>query len=81
MMNRKLAKRILRRGESGIALISVLLLIATGSLLAMMVMSISKTTSFTVMPFIQLQRSYYAPRKCGKVFPLFFLRPQPSKQA
>ena len=59
MMNRKLAKRILRRGESGIALISVLLLIATGSLLAMMVMSISKTTSFTVMPFIQLQRSYY----------------------
>ena len=59
MMNRKLAKRILRRGESGIALISVLLLIATGSLLALMVMSISKTTSFTVMPFIQLQRSYY----------------------
>ena len=40
MMNRKLAKRILRRGESGIALISVLLLIATGSLLALMVMSI-----------------------------------------
>ncbi len=59
MMNRKLAKRILRRGESGIALISVLLLIATGSLLALMVMSISKTTSFTVMPFVQLQRSYY----------------------
>ena len=59
MMNRNLAKRILRRGESGIALISVLLLIATGSLLALMVMSISKTTSFTVMPFIQLQRSYY----------------------
>ena len=59
MMNRKLAKRMLRRGESGIALISVLLLIATGSLLALMVMSISKTTSFTVMPFVQLQRSYY----------------------
>ena len=59
MMKRNLAKRILRRGESGIALISVLLLIATGSLLALMVMSISKTTSFTVMPFIQLQRSYY----------------------
>lgn len=59
MMNRNLAKRILRRGESGIALISVLLLIATGSLLALMVMSISKTTSFTVMPFVQLQRSYY----------------------
>ncbi len=59
MMTRKTAKRILRRGESGIALISVLLLIATGSLLALMVMSISKTTSFTVMPFIQLQRSYY----------------------
>ncbi len=59
MMNRNLAKRILSRGESGIALISVLLLIATGSLLALMVMSISKTTSFTVMPFIQLQRSYY----------------------
>lgn len=59
MMNRKTAERILRRGESGIALISVLLLIATGSLLALMVMSISKTTSFTVMPFVQLQRSYY----------------------
>ena len=60
MMKRSnIAKRILRRGESGIALISVLLLIATGSLLAMMVMSISKTTSFTVMPFVQLQRSYY----------------------
>lgn len=59
MMNRKTAKRIRRRSESGIALISVLLLIATGSLLALMVMSISKTTSFTVMPFIQLQRSYY----------------------
>ena len=59
MMKRSVAKRILRRGESGIALISVLLLIATGSLLALMVMSISKTTSFTVMPFIQLQRSYY----------------------
>ncbi len=59
MMKRRLAKRILRRGESGIALISVLLLIATGSLLALMVMSISKTTSFTVMPFVQLQRSYY----------------------
>ena len=59
MMNRNLAKRILRRGESGIALISVLRLIATGSLLALMVMSISKTTSFTVMPFVQLQRSYY----------------------
>ncbi len=59
MMNRKTARRILRRGESGIALISVLLLIATGSLLALMVMSISKTTSFTVMPFVQLQRSYY----------------------
>ena len=59
MMKRSIAKRILRRGESGIALISVLLLIATGSLLALMVMSISKTTSFTVMPFIQLQRSYY----------------------
>ena len=54
-----IVKRIRRRGESGIALISVLLLIATGSLLAMMVMSISKTTSFTVMPFLQLQRSYY----------------------
>ena len=59
MIGRKTARRIRRRGESGIALISVLLLIATGSLLAMMVMSISKTTSFTVMPFIQLQRSYY----------------------
>lgn len=59
MMKRNIAKRMLRRGESGIALISVLLLIATGSLLALMVMSISKTTSFTVMPFIQLQRSYY----------------------
>ena len=59
MMKRNIAKRILRRGESGIALISVLLLIATGSLLALMVMSISKTTSFTVMPFVQLQRSYY----------------------
>lgn len=59
MKRNNIAKRILRRGESGIALISVLLLIATGSLLAMMVMSISKTTSFTVMPFIQLQRSYY----------------------
>ena len=59
MMKRNIAKRIARRGESGIALISVLLLIATGSLLAMMVMSISKTTSFTVMPFVQLQRSYY----------------------
>ena len=59
MIARKTAERIRRRGESGIALISVLLLIATGSLLAMMVMSISKTTSFTVMPFIQLQRSYY----------------------
>ena len=61
-MNRRssnIVKRIRRRGESGIALISVLLLIATGSLLAMMVMSISKTTSFTVMPFLQLQRSYY----------------------
>jgi len=59
MIGRNTAKRIKRRSESGIALISVLLLIATGSLLAMMVMSISKTTSFTVMPFIQLQRSYY----------------------
>ena len=59
MMDRKLAKRILRRGESGIALISVLLLVATGSLLAMMIMSISKNTSFTVLPFVQLQRSYY----------------------
>jgi len=59
MMKHNIAKRMLRRGESGIALISVLLLIATGSLLALMVMSISKTTSFTVMPFIQLQRSYY----------------------
>ena len=59
MMKRNIAKRILRRGESGIALISVLLLIATGSLLALMVMSISKTTAFTVMPFVQLQRSYY----------------------
>ena len=59
MIGHKTARRIRRRGESGIALISVLLLIATGSLLAMMVMSISKTTSFTVMPFIQLQRSYY----------------------
>jgi hypothetical protein len=58
-MNRRTARRILRRGESGIALISVLLLIATGSLLAMMVMSVSKTTAFTVLPFIQLQRSYY----------------------
>ena len=59
MIGRNIARRMKRRGESGIALISVLLLIATGSLLAMMVMSISKTTSFTVMPFIQLQRSYY----------------------
>ena len=59
MIGRNTAKRMKRRSESGIALISVLLLIATGSLLAMMVMSISKTTSFTVMPFIQLQRSYY----------------------
>ncbi len=59
MMKRNIMKRIRRRGESGIALISVLLLIATGSLLALMVMSISKTTSFTVMPFLQLQRSYY----------------------
>jgi hypothetical protein len=58
-MKRNIMKRIRRRGESGIALISVLLLIATGSLLALMVMSISKTTSFTVMPFLQLQRSYY----------------------
>jgi len=59
MIGRNIARRMKRRAESGIALISVLLLIATGSLLAMMVMSISKTTSFTVMPFIQLQRSYY----------------------
>ena len=59
MSRRTIMKRIRRRGESGIALISVLLLIATGSLLALMVMSISKTTSFTVMPFLQLQRSYY----------------------
>ncbi len=59
MTKRNIMKRIRRRGESGIALISVLLLIATGSLLALMVMSISKTTSFTVMPFLQLQRSYY----------------------
>jgi len=59
MIGRKIARRMRRRAESGIALISVLLLIATGSLLAMMVMSISKTTSFTVMPFLQLQRSYY----------------------
>ena len=59
MIRRNIMKRIRRRTESGIALISVLLLIATGSLLAMMVMSISKTTSFTVMPFIQLQQSYY----------------------
>ena len=36
MMKRNIAKRILRRGESGIALISVLLLIATGSLLALL---------------------------------------------
>ena len=56
MTKRNIMKRIRRRGESGIALISVLLLIATGSLLALMVMSISKTTSFTVMPFLQLQR-------------------------
>ena len=59
MSRRNIMKRIRRRGESGVALISVLLLIATGSLLALMVMSISKTTSFTVMPFLQLQRSYY----------------------
>ena len=31
----------------------------TGSLIALLVMSISKTTSFTVLPFVQLQRSYY----------------------
>ena len=59
MISRETVRRIRRKGESGIALISVLLLVATGSLLAMMVMSISKTTSFTVLPFVQLQRSYY----------------------
>lgn len=55
----KTSKRVKRREESGIALISALLLIATGSLMAMMIMSISKNTAFTVMPFVQLQRSYY----------------------
>ena len=59
MMTRETLRRIRKKSESGIALISVLLLVATGSLLAMMVMSISKTTSFTVLPFVQLQRSYY----------------------
>ena len=58
-ISRETLRRIRRKGESGIALISVLLLVATGSLLAMMVMSISKTTSFTVLPFVQLQHSYY----------------------
>ena len=59
MISRNTIRRIRRKGESGIALISVLLLIATGSLIALLVMSISKTTSFTVLPFVQLQRSYY----------------------
>ena len=59
MIARRTFQRLKRRGESGIALISTLLLIVTGSLLAMMVMSISKNTSFTVLPFVQLQRSYY----------------------
>jgi len=60
-MNRfnKTLKRMKRRSESGIALISALLLVATGSVLALMIMSISKNTSFTVLPFVQLQRSYY----------------------
>ena len=59
MIARRTVQRMKRRGESGIALISTLLLIVTGSVLAMMVMSISKNTSFSVMPFVQLQRSYY----------------------
>ena len=59
MIPRDTIRRIRRKGESGIALISVLLLVATGSLIALLVMSISKTTSFTVLPFVQLQRSYY----------------------
>ena len=59
MIARKTVQRMKRRAESGIALISTLLLISTGSLIAMMVMSISKNTSFTVLPFVQLQRSYY----------------------
>ena len=59
MISRDTIRRIRRKGESGIALISVLLLVATGSLIALLVMSISKTTSFTVLPFVQLQRSYY----------------------
>ena len=59
MISRNTIRRIRRKGESGIALISVLLLVATGSLIALLVMSISKTTSFTVLPFVQLQRSYY----------------------
>ena len=46
-ISRQTIRRIRRKGESGIALISVLLLVATGSLIAMMVMSISKTTAFS----------------------------------
>ncbi len=45
--------------QTGIALVAVLLLVVSGTAMAAMVMSISKSTAFTVSPFVQLQRSFY----------------------
>lgn len=51
--------RMRRKRQAGIALIAVLLLVITGTSLATMVMAISKSSAFTVRPFVQLQRSFY----------------------
>ncbi len=48
-----------RGGESGIALISVLMLIMTGSLLAGSIMILSRINMLVVRPHVQMQRSYY----------------------
>jgi len=45
--------------ESGVALISVLCMIFTGSLLVMMTLMISQTGTFSLIPHIEMQHSMY----------------------
>lgn len=52
-------RRSRNRGESGIALISALLLVMTGTLLAGSVMILSRINMLVVRPHVQMQRSYY----------------------